>query len=188
MAELLTIQPYKLVNRNSGTWANFERMYDEDETTYCNNASSSGITLGIDLGQIPRNHVITNITARVLYKRKGNTTDKPRIRFATWVNNANVFTSWDKYLSVGSYNTKEWVTASAAVNENTSATLMNAAEPCIVFNSNFSEKSPVYEIYLDITHEESDTSKIYIGENKVSAVYVGTTKASAVYVGTTKVL
>ena len=188
MAELLTIQPYKLVNRNSGTWTDYEKMYDEDEMTSCKNASTYGITLGIDLSQIPHNHVITNITARVLYQRKGSRTDRPRIRFSTWVNNENVFTLWDEYLSVGSHNTKEWVTASAAVDTNTSATLMNATEPCIVFNSNSTEHSPVYEIYLDITHEESNINRIYIGKNRATAVYVGGTKASAVYLGNTKIL
>lgn len=41
---------------------------------------------------------------------------------------------------------------------------------------------------MEIDINVPDTSKIYIGENKVSAVYIGTTKASAVYIGTTKVL
>ena len=188
MATTVTIQPNGVYYKNNGSskWENAQRLWDGNEST-APTSRSGQIVLTLDFSWLPQGARITQVTARYIYKRKDSDmgscvlccTDSdrysiPDVHAVKFIN-----------LPVGTYNVTEQHAAAQALTPDESALFLNSKYQLLTADSG--SLSVLYEIYLDVTYEESQID-IYIGGSQAKEVYVGTQKASAVYLGDKKIL
>lgn len=186
-----TISPNSMIYRTSSSaYPDYTKIYDGVDTTYTRVGNTgAGIVLGFSLASIPQNHIITAITYRVRAKRKSS--KAAMVNITLQVQNGGTRTPLGSAVTLPDYSefdTAVWKSATKTIDATDSTALRNADIPCISLTAG-DYNNLVYEVYLDVEHEEAQIGgNIYVGNTQASAVYVGTTKASAVYVGTTKVL